>query len=121
MTSVFPIRTVVPFVLLVSGGGAVAATPSFDCAKADSSAEEAICASDALAELDIELARLYRLAVKDDTLGADRLAELKAMQRGWIHPIAPNRRQGGGGPNRRKWARQGRGRTGRSFHRAPST
>jgi uncharacterized protein len=84
MTSVFPIRTVIPFVLLVSGGGAVAATPSFDCAKADSSAEEAICASDALAELDIELARLYRLAVKDDTLGADRLAELKAMQRGWI-------------------------------------
>lgn len=84
MTSVFPIRTVVPFVLLVSGGGAFAATPSFDCTKADSSAEEAICASEALAELDIELDRLFRLAVNDDTLGADRLAELKAIQRGWI-------------------------------------
>ncbi|MFC3615548.1 MliC family protein [Lutimaribacter marinistellae] len=63
---------------------AVAADPSFDCSKAESGAEKAICASDALAELDLEVTRLYKLAVATPDMGDDRLNELKAMQRGWI-------------------------------------
>ncbi|WP_433989264.1 hypothetical protein SuNHUV7_36540 (plasmid) [Pseudoseohaeicola sp. NH-UV-7] len=74
----------IALISFVAPGVALSATPAFDCAKADSSAEKAICASDMLAELDVELDRLYRLALNDSALGADRQAELKAMQRGWI-------------------------------------
>lgn len=41
---------------------ATATAPSFDCAKARSEVEQAICADPALAELDREEARLYRIA-----------------------------------------------------------
>ncbi|MXU63931.1 MliC family protein [Oceanomicrobium pacificus] len=58
--------------------------PSFDCAKAESAAEELVCTTPVLAALDREMARLYRLAVDSPNLDADRAAELKAMQRGWI-------------------------------------
>lgn len=67
-----------------AGAGAVAASPSFDCTKADSSAEEAVCASDSLSAVDREMARLYGLAVNGPHMTADRLNELKAIQRGWI-------------------------------------
>lgn len=63
---------------------AIAAEPSFDCANPSSGAEEAVCSSDALAAYDVELDRLYRAAVGGPNLGADRLAELHATQRGWI-------------------------------------
>ena len=65
-------------------GPGQAAEPSFDCSKVDSSAEEAICASEDLAMLDQELARLYKLALDDPHLSADQISTLKAMQRGWI-------------------------------------
>ncbi|PSL21271.1 MliC family protein [Shimia abyssi] len=71
-------------VACLMSGSVWAADPSFDCAKAGSSAEVAICGSEDLAALDREMARLYQLAVRDGTLSADRLAELKAFQRGWI-------------------------------------
>lgn len=58
------------------------AAPSFDCAKAQSSAEEAVCANPDLAMLDVETARLYRLALSG--VSGARADELKAMQRGWI-------------------------------------
>ena len=58
--------------------------PSFDCARAESAAEEAVCADPGLAELDVELARVYGLAAGDPALGEDGLNTLKAMQRGWI-------------------------------------
>ncbi|GAB5437188.1 MliC family protein [Falsiruegeria mediterranea] len=64
------------------GTWALAVDPSFDCAKAQSDAEIAVCSSDALAELDVEVTRLYRLAASD--VSGERLNELKAMQRGWI-------------------------------------
>ena len=51
----------IALISFVAPGVALSATPAFDCAKADSSAEKAICASDMLAELDVELDRLYRL------------------------------------------------------------
>ncbi|MBK0329096.1 MliC family protein [Rhodobacteraceae bacterium F11138] len=58
--------------------------PSFDCAKAQGSAQQAVCADPHLARLDLELARLYGLVVNGPHMTADRLPELKAMQRGWI-------------------------------------
>ncbi|MEM6422612.1 MAG: lysozyme inhibitor LprI family protein, partial [Pseudomonadota bacterium] len=60
-----------------------ARAPSFDCAEARSSAEIAVCRSDQLARLDLEVARLYRLAQRGPSIG-ERGAELRAMQRGWI-------------------------------------
>lgn len=71
-------------ILALLAQGALAADPSFDCAKAESSAEEAVCASDGLASMDRELARLYLLAVSEPDLSEDRLRELKGTQRGWI-------------------------------------
>ncbi|PRY26710.1 uncharacterized protein CLV78_101811 [Aliiruegeria haliotis] len=71
-------------VALGIGAGMAAAEPAFDCAKAESDAEVAICGSEALGELDRELARLYALAVEGPNMTADRLDELKATQRGWI-------------------------------------
>ena len=58
--------------------------PSFDCAKAASTAEEAVCADPALVSLDLELARLYALAVDGPEMDDTRLSELRAVQRGWI-------------------------------------
>lgn len=57
---------------------------SFDCAKADNSAEEAVCDDPRLARLDVELSRLYQLALNGPNMSSDRLRELKSMQRGWI-------------------------------------
>ena len=70
--------------LALAGGPALALEPSFDCTRAESGAEEAVCASDALASLDLELARLYELAAGGPHMTAEALAELKATQRGWI-------------------------------------
>jgi len=66
------------------GAPGKAVAPSFDCAKAGSSAEEMVCKDSQLAQLDNELARLYKLA--EATPGADsqRMNELRAMQRGWV-------------------------------------
>ncbi|MBE1283699.1 MAG: DUF1311 domain-containing protein [Rhodobacteraceae bacterium] len=65
-------------------GPGVADQPSFDCAKAASDAEDAICASAALGALDRELTRIYGLAANGPNMTGDRLSELKAFQRGWI-------------------------------------
>lgn len=69
---------------LILTAPAWAADPSFDCSSPASSAEEAICASDALAAMDVELARLFALAVNGPNMTSDREKELKAYQRGWI-------------------------------------
>ncbi|EPX86963.1 MliC family protein [Salipiger mucosus] len=70
--------------LVLAATPAAALDPSFDCSKAESGGEKAVCASDALASMDLELARLYKLAAEGPNISADRLNELKAMQRGWI-------------------------------------
>jgi uncharacterized protein len=49
--------------LLLGLAAAAAAQPSFDCARARGAIEPAICASEELAALDREEARLYRLAL----------------------------------------------------------
>ena len=59
-----------------------AATPSFDCAKAHSAAEQLVCQDAGLAALDNELAALYPKAMSQ--LSAEQQKTEKAMQRGWI-------------------------------------
>ena len=61
---------------------ASAATPSFDCAKAHSAAEQLVCQDAGLAALDNELAALYPKALSQ--LSAEQQKTEKAMQRGWI-------------------------------------
>jgi uncharacterized protein len=63
---------------------ALAAEPGFDCSSPASSAEEAICDSDALAAMDVELNRLYQAAAEGPHMTPDGLDELRATQRGWI-------------------------------------
>ncbi|MGR3805861.1 MliC family protein [Marinibacterium profundimaris] len=60
------------------------AQPSFDCAKAESSAEEAVCASPALSEMDVEVSRLFALALNGPNITPDGQDELRAYQRGWV-------------------------------------
>ena len=61
---------------------ACAATPSFDCTKAHSVAEQLVCQDAGLAALDNELAALYPKAMSQ--LSAEQQKTEKAMQRGWI-------------------------------------
>lgn len=61
-----------------------AATPSFDCAKADSAATKLVCSDPDLAALDRETARLYGLALHGRQTTEARRKELMAYQRGWI-------------------------------------
>ncbi|MFM5231124.1 MliC family protein [Aeromonas media] len=61
---------------------ACAATPSFDCTKAHSAAEQLVCQDAGLAALDNELAALYPKALSQ--LSAEQQKTEKAMQRGWI-------------------------------------
>ena len=61
---------------------ASAATPSFDCTKAHSAAEQPVCQDAGLAALDNELAALYPKAMNQ--LSAEQQKTEKAMQRGWI-------------------------------------
>ena len=57
--------------------------PSFDCAKAQSKSEIAICTSDLLSELDAELAKAYKLA---QLTSADASA-IKATQKIWLKGV----------------------------------
>lgn len=59
--------------------------PSFDCAKAGSSAEELICADDGLAALDRRVSDSYAAALEvAGGSGGGAADELRAYQRGWI-------------------------------------
>ena len=61
---------------------ASAATPSFDCSKAHSAAEQLVCQDAGLAALDNELAALYPKAMSQ--LSAEQQKTEKGMQRGWL-------------------------------------
>lgn len=62
--------------------------PSFDCAKAESNAEELVCADDKLAAFDRRMAERFEAAMQATgsiEVGAQEAQNnLKAMQRGWI-------------------------------------
>ncbi|MEJ8847647.1 MliC family protein [Variovorax rhizosphaerae] len=71
-------------ILLLAVSQALAASPSFSCAKPSGAAEEAICKDDTLAALDRENARVYSLARGMPGLDPWKRNQLIAMQRGWI-------------------------------------
>ena len=69
------------------GEAELAVSPSFDCGAPRSSAEELVCSDPELAGLDLALDSVFALAVRstDDMAdGSSALAELRAVQRGWI-------------------------------------
>ena len=66
----------------VEAAAAPPAGPSFDCDKAESSAEKLVCSDAQLTGLDRETARLYALARA--RVEPVRVNELEAYQRGWI-------------------------------------
>lgn len=63
-------------------------SPSFDCARAASSAETLVCNDAELAKLDRELADHFAQALaaakEGEAAGGQSVAELRAYQRGWI-------------------------------------
>lgn len=62
--------------------------PSFDCTKASGSVEELICTDTELAVLDRRMAQTFAAALSSaqqiDVGSEEALAELRAIQRGWI-------------------------------------
>lgn len=64
-----------------SSGAAQAVAPSFDCRTAKNEDEEEICADPELAQRDVEIAKLYRDALK--RLDAKAQGYLREDQRGW--------------------------------------
>ncbi len=70
-----------PMTILAEGTAPL--QPSFDCKKAESDVEPAICVSPELAALDLELSRIYALARNGPNISADRKSDLTAYQRGW--------------------------------------
>ena len=64
-----------------SGGGEKIVKPSFDCAKASNRAERMVCGSNKLANLDVELSRVYKVALKDGLPVPAN--ELKSTQKEW--------------------------------------
>ncbi len=58
-------------------------SPSFDCAKAHSKSEIAICEDDLLSKLDAELAKAYKIALQSS---ADAYA-IKATQKIWLKEV----------------------------------
>ena len=74
-------KTVLAMACLMAGaaGAAAGEGPSYDCARASGRVEEAVCAQADLAQLDRELARVYRLARQATGGGA-----LVPEQRRWL-------------------------------------
>lgn len=58
--------------------------PSYDCSRAQTAVEHAICADPDLSLLDREIAALYGAAQAGPDMDATRQAELTSRQRGWI-------------------------------------
>lgn len=71
-------------VLGALAGGAYAASPAFDCKRAEGQIEQMICKDDTLAKLDKETTRLYGLALDARSMSTGRKKALLAEQRGWI-------------------------------------
>jgi len=62
--------------------------PSFDCSKAESSAEKLVCVDAELAHLDRQVSERYAATLKVvrglDTGASEAEAKLRAIQRGWL-------------------------------------
>ncbi|WP_172328372.1 MliC family protein [Mangrovicoccus sp. HB161399] len=76
------------FLILAPVAALAAEGPSFDCAGAESSAEELVCSDPGLAALDRRVADRYAAAMAAaESLGSgaeQAAADLRAYQRGWI-------------------------------------
>lgn len=70
--------------LVLFSASVQAKSPSFDCSKAQSSAEKLVCKDDGLASLDLEVARLFELARDGKFMTPERRKLLIATQRGWV-------------------------------------
>ena len=81
--------------------------PSYDCAKAQTAVEHAICNDPDLSFLDREIAALYQAAQAGPDMNAVRQSELTARQRAWIdsrNGCASSRAwPSGSGPATRAW------------------
>jgi uncharacterized protein YecT (DUF1311 family) len=75
-------RTFVAALLPLLWAGAAAAQASFDCSKASTAAEKAICADPALAAADVAMTKAYSALSK--TLPPAQQTGLKADQRSWV-------------------------------------
>ena len=73
---------------LSAAAHAAAEGPSFDCAKAESSAEQLVCTDEYLSQLDRQLAARFAAALAAarglDAGATEAEAQLRATQRGWI-------------------------------------
>ncbi len=82
------LRHALLFLVVMSAPARAQDGPSFDCAKAETSAETLICEDPALSRLDRLVSARYAAALRAARAldaGADEAeAELRAMQRGWI-------------------------------------
>ncbi len=70
------------FGVILSASGAMAQGPSFDCAKASTPVEVAICSSTHLSRLDREMAKVY--ASLRNELGVQARQDLLDRQRAWL-------------------------------------
>lgn len=79
-------RLVSSLCLCIVGSASLAqeVAPSFDCAKAQSDAEKAICYHSDLAALDLEMVEVYGAARTDPAMTQKDKDQLKASQVGWI-------------------------------------
>lgn len=78
---------VTTFLLLLLPLSAYAAPqeqPSFDCKKALSASEKAICANAALSHLDLRLGRIWREMLVDFDLDNGQTIQIKSDQRAWL-------------------------------------
>jgi uncharacterized protein len=64
------------------GHSVIAATPSFNCAKAEHEVETLICKDAELAKLDVSLTNLYNTLLKNTP--ASKKRGLQAEQSGWV-------------------------------------
>jgi len=75
-------RIVMALLPALSWAAAAAAQPSFDCAKATTAAEKAICASPALAAADAAMGKAYQAL--DKSIKPDQQKGLRTDQNGWV-------------------------------------
>jgi len=79
-----PIKAFAVALALILTVGARADEPTFDCTKASSRAEEAVCGSAALASLDREVNRLHSRVLDGPDMTPERATVFRAGQRDWV-------------------------------------
>lgn len=82
------LRAALPLLFVIAFPAVAQEGPAFDCTKAESSAEELVCADSALAQLDRKVSERFAEALAAagalDSGAAQAVDDLRAYQRGWI-------------------------------------